>query len=189
MEGRKVWKVLSVHCWWWWWRWNIIINHWWYCLLLRSRINPDRLKRCLHLCISYRERMECLTIICNTILYSKQLAKSNTGTALNINLLWNHTIYKTRFNSHYNRTWPIPDAKLPWLFDNLLWHPEFHTHFFTKQLHSLPLTKSPPWKSVSCDVNLHGQSSNQPCCDQHRKQQDWRGFAVPGIFQVNFFVF
>jgi hypothetical protein len=125
--------------------------------------------------------LQCLTIICNTstILYSKQLAKSNKVTALNINLLWNHTIYKNRFHSHYNRTWPILDAKLPWLLDNLLWHPEFHTRLITKQLNSLPLTKSPPWKSISCNVKMHG----------HRKQQDLRGFAVPGIFHVNFFVF
>ena len=108
MKGRKVWKVLSVHCWWWWWRWNIIINHWWWSLLLRKGINPNRLKRWLHLCISYSERLQCLTTGCNTILYSKQLAKSNNETELNINLLWNNTNYQYTFNSHYNRTWPIP---------------------------------------------------------------------------------
>jgi hypothetical protein len=105
----------------------------------------------------------CLTISCNTILYSEQRANSNEGTALNINLLWTHSVYNVFITIHnysyYNRTWPILNARLPWRLDNL-WHAEFHLHFVTKQLHSLPLTKNPPWKSVSCNVKSRGLSSN-----------------------------
>jgi hypothetical protein len=56
----------------------------------------------------------CLTITCNTILYSKQRANSEVM-ALNTILLWNHTIYQYTLYSHYNRTLTILDA--------MLWHP------------------------------------------------------------------